>query len=148
MRNGLTNKWQIWTINNLLQRNVFNKESLETEKHWKEKLAWECRIYKKKTTMNSIITDRKPISGICLNNTNQIIITFRANKIIKGNILYINWQFYEWCCNMKYYKIKDHDNVMTISEEMVNQSTGCLLLPKLTSDTIAIAVLHCFFGLA
>ena len=94
-------------------------------------------------TMNSIITNGKPISGIYINNTNQIIITFRENKIIKGIILYINWQFYEWYCNMKYFKIKDHDNVVTLSQEIVNQSIGCLLPPKLTSDSVVLPLHYC-----
>ena len=121
---------QLVTTQCIQQRKHRNKEELES------KISMGM-------TMNSIITNGKPISGIYINNTNQIIITFRENKIIKGIILYINWQFYEWYCNMKYFKIKDHDNVVTLSQEIVNQSIGCLLPPKLTSDSVVLPLHYC-----
>lgn len=141
--NGLKHKWQIWTINNLLQRHVFEKENIEKIKKWKQKLTWECRVYQSKTTMDNIITNGKPISGLYFNDIDEIIITFREKKIIKGIKLNIDWLEYEWYCNMKYYSYIKDDGILTLTKEIVNNSTGCLLLPKLLNANNDLPLRYC-----
>ena len=131
IKNGLKHNWQIWTINNLLQRNVFNKEQIDNKKKWKQILVSECNVYRSKASLDIIINNGQPISGLYNNVTNKIIVTFRENKLLKYNELNIDWLCYEWYCNMKYFMITNDSNKLKMNKEIVKHSTGCLLLPKL-----------------
>jgi hypothetical protein len=93
--------------------------------------------------MDNIITNGKPISGLYFNDTNEIIITFREKKIIKGIKLNIDWLEYEWYCNMKYYNYIKDDAILILTKEIVNSSTGCLLLPKLLNTTNDLPLRYC-----
>ena len=136
LKNGIKHNWQIWTINNLLQRNVFNKEQLDNNLTWKQILSSECRIYQSHQVLCKILSDGEPISGICLNLKKYICVCFRSNNVIYGIYLMINWNDYETYCNMKYYKIiqaNTHKKI-TIDEEIVSNASGCLLLPRLNNN--------------
>lgn len=143
LRNGLKHDWQIWTINNLLQRHVFNKEKLETTHSWKHSLTLLCRVYQTNAIMNNIISNSKPISGLFVNETMEIIITFCENTIIKGIVLQIDWETYEWYCNMKYFQINPINDKVVIDNVIVDKSIGCLLLPKLDTSDENNAIQYC-----
>jgi hypothetical protein len=102
LKNGLKPKWQVWTIKNLLQRHVFQKENLETIKTWKENIAYECRVYQSKTVMKNMIRNNKPLTCLIDDSENDIYILFRENKIIYGARLEINWNTYDYLNGCKY----------------------------------------------
>jgi hypothetical protein len=143
LQNGIKYKWQIWTINNLLQRHVFNKEKLETKRKWKHTLSLLCRIYNSNITINNIITEGKPISGVYIDGRKEIIISFRENNIIKGIRIQIDWLTYEWYCNMKYFNIEQTNEKLNINKELVNKSIGCLLLPRLNKSCLNVPLQYC-----
>ena len=131
LKNGLKHNWQIWTIKNLLQSNVFEKENLENVKSWKATLASECQIYQQHKTFLNLFNDGKPISGMFNNYNKEIYICFRIKTIINCITLQINWKIFETYCNMNYYKVTADSTMKYVDKELVSKSTGCILLPKL-----------------
>jgi hypothetical protein len=133
MKNGLKPKWQVWTIKNLLQRNVFQKENLERKKTWKENIAYECRVYQSVATMKNIIRNFKPITCV-IDDINKILyILFREKKIIHGVPININWDTYDILNGCKYYEISFVDTITTIDADTGSKFVGCILLPRIST---------------
>ena len=79
--------------------------------------------------------DGKPLSGLYINKKEKIYLCFRLNNTIYGILLVIDWYDIDYYCNMKYYKIAQSNSTrICIDDEIVNESTGCLLLPKMIKN--------------
>lgn len=133
LKNGLKPKWQVWTIKNLLQRHVFNKENLESTKTWKENIAYECRVYQSKTVMKNMIKNMKPLSCIIDDIENEVYILFRERKIIMSVRIEINWNAYDFLNGCKYYDFKLNDEITELNNELGNRTIGCILLPRIST---------------
>ena len=133
LKNGLKPNWQLWTIKDLLQRNVFLKENLECIKTWKENIAYECRVYQSNTAMMNIIRNNKPIKCVIDDTDKKIYILYRDKKIIYGVPIGINWNDYDELNGFKYYQISFIDNITKLNAEIGSRIIGCILLPRIST---------------
>jgi hypothetical protein len=137
LRTGLMPNWQMWTIKNLLQRGVFNKENIDTPQNWKDTLTLECRIYQSRSVLTNIINSGKPISGIRnVNKTetetkSDLYILHWKNKMILGQQIYLNWKTCEEFNEKYYYEIVVGDDVIPFDNKIGTETIGILLLPRI-----------------
>ena len=136
LRNGLKPKWQLWTVRNLLQRGVYDREILGNEFKWKEALAKECRFYTTFKVLAGVVNIGSPISAIVIGNIDEakFYAVFRDSKSkskIRGVEIEIDWENYRKCSLIKYYLVSLSAQYIDIDASVVAVSTGCLLLPKI-----------------
>ena len=134
MRSGLLPKWEMWTVRNLLQREVFRKENIDLPKTWKESLTTECRIYKSLDILSGIKNDNKAISAIRINRENKgsIHVLYWKNRMIKGQRILINWKTSEKFNEKYYYEIVIDDEIIDFDNRIGMNNVGVLLLPRIS----------------
>ena len=137
LRNGLKPKWQIWSVTNLLRRNVNDTDTTRDFK-WKVELAKKCRIYNCYKTLTETIMSGGPISAISIDESDKqkLYMVYRninSKTKVKGIQLNIKWTQFETYCFMKYYAISMSAGYIDIDVNIVQQATGCLALPKIIS---------------
>lgn len=132
LKNGLKPKWQIYTLKNLLQRSVFSNVQIETTNNWKDLIKLECRIYQSLGTIKNIVVNRKPISCVIDDETNQVYIVFRQKQVIKAIKLDVNWNSTTVLNNLRYHELKLMDDIVVMDRNLIYKVVGCLLLPNIT----------------
>jgi hypothetical protein len=137
LRNGLKPKWQIWSITNLLRRNVHSRDTTGEYK-WKVELAKIGRIYNCYKTLTETLMSGGPISAISIGESNEqrLYMVYRninSKTKVKGIQLSINWMQYEEYNFMRYYTITMSAGYIDIDENIVRNASGCLALPKIST---------------
>jgi hypothetical protein len=143
LRNGLKPKWEMWTVKNLLQRVVFQKELIDKDiTDWKSILKYECRIYQSISTIDTIVLERKPLSCIFHNEDNTLYIIYRRKHKFHGIIVDIDWDEYIVFNYLRYYHITMSNEVVNITCDIVMKSTGCLLLPRISNPDNTFCIVY------
>ena len=141
LRNGLKPKWEIWTVKNLLQRVVFDREFIDKDiSDWKSNIKNECRIFQNISIIDTIVEEKKILSCLYDNHAELLYAIYRKKHKLYGIIIDVDWNEYITFNYLRYYNISISDDIVDMTCEIVSGSTGCLLLPRVSTpdDTYCI----------
>jgi hypothetical protein len=144
LKQGMIGNWQVWTLKNLLERDLYN--DLVNQKNYHKiageficELQKECVIHKNEEQASNAYASGQPISGFIVNNIkSEVYIIFRQKKKLLCKTLFININEPLLTNYQNYYRIcieNDEQAETTKDIEDFNNNNhklvGVLLLPQL-----------------
>ena len=143
LKQGMIGNWQVWTLKNLLERDLYSDLVSQTHKKIKDnfisEIQKECIIHKNEEQASNAYASGQPISGFIRNNDkSKVYIVYRQKKKILCKTLFINIDEPLLSNYQNYYRIcignEDQEEVILSIEDFnnnISKLVGVLLLPKL-----------------
>ena len=144
LKQGMIGNWQVWTLKNLLERDLYNDLVNQKNNHkiageFICELKKECVIHKNEEQASNAYASGQPISGFIVNNIkSEVYIIFRQKKKLLCKTLFININEPLFTNYQNYYRIcieNDEQAETTKDIEEFNNNNhklvGVLLLPQL-----------------
>jgi hypothetical protein len=146
LKQGMIGSWQVWTLKNILERDLYADLILQKHKKLKGdfrlKVEKECIIHRTEEQAEKAYHSGEPLSGLIIgNNMDRLYILFRKKDKLSYKTVSIDtenkirWQFQ----NYYHINIEDDNDTTMVTDDIENimsveSITGALLLPKLFEE--------------
>ena len=85
LKQGMIGNWQVWTLKNLLERDLYsdlvNQKHIEIKDNFISEIQKECIIHKNEEQASNAYASGQPISGFITNNDrSKVYIVYRQKK--------------------------------------------------------------------